>query len=190
VVVFATQSVSDVLAKPITAAIMESCLTKIFLPNPEARSQIASAAYTQIGLSSRQIEILSYAIPKQHYYYTSPAGQRLFNLGIGPVAMSFVGAGGKDDLKAIRMLQYFYGSDWPAEWLWQRGQREAAAHWLGGPAKHAAAMRVLTDHRQTWPAEWMRLAGSPLDAERWMKTYLLQSRKIDELQRPTIAAAG
>jgi type IV secretion/conjugal transfer VirB4 family ATPase len=173
-VVFATQSVSDVLGKPITAAVMESCLTKIFLPNPEARSQISASAYQQMGLSARQIEILSYAIPKRQYYYTSPAGQRLFDLGIRGVAMSFVGAGGKDDLKAIRALQYFYGSDWPAEWLWQRGQRAAAAKWVAGAGSQDAAMQILTNHRQTWPAEWLRHEGRSDDANRWMKAYLAQ----------------
>jgi type IV secretion system protein VirB4 len=188
-VVFATQSVSDVMAKPITAAVMESCLTKIFLPNPEARSQTSSAAYSQIGLSTRQIEILAYAIPKKQYYYTSPAGQRLFDLGLGGVAMSFVGASGKDDLNAIRALQQRFGSDWPAEWLWQRGQRNAAARWIGGLEKHPVALKILEEHRDTWPAEWLRLEGHPQHAGRWMAAHRLQSMPdFPELQRADTVA--
>ena len=170
-VIFATQSVSDVLDKPVTSAIMESCLTKIYLPNPEARSQNSSAAYKKIGLTDRQIEMLAYAIPKRQYYYTSPGGQRLLDLGMGPVALSFVGASGKDDLATIRSLEDTYGSDWPAEWLWQRGQRFAAARWIGGAARQDAALGILEAHRQTWPAEWLRRLGQNDAADNWLERY-------------------
>lgn len=170
-VIFATQSVSDILDKPISAAIMESCPTKIFLPNPEARSQNSSAAYRQIGLSDRQIEILSYATPKRQYYFTSPNGQRLFDLGLGPVALSFVGASGKEDLTAIRELQRRFGGDWVAEWLWQRGQRHAAGRWLGGVEQQDEAMKIMAAHRQTWPAEWLRTHGKADQADRWIEIY-------------------
>jgi type IV secretion system protein VirB4 len=171
-VIFATQSVGDILAKPITTAIVESCLTKIFLPNPEARSVQSAEAYKQIGLSDRQMEILSYAIPKRQYYYSSPLGQRLFDLGLGPVALSFVGAAGKDDLRLGRELSYLYGeSDAPAEWLWRRNLKVAAARWLGGEAEQDLAYRVLSQYRDTWPGEWMRAHGREDDAVAWFAAY-------------------
>jgi type IV secretion/conjugal transfer VirB4 family ATPase len=174
-VVFATQSVSDVLAKPITAAILESCLTKILLPNPEAKSAVSSAAYRQIGLTERQIEILSYAVPKRQYYYMSPQGQRLFDLGLGPVALSFIGASGKEDLGMVRQLQATFGDDWPAEWLWMRGQQNAAARWLGGVDDQVRALAILSEHRRTWPAEWLRVQGRGDLADRWLE---LQRRRF------------
>ena len=168
-VIFATQSVSDILNKTITPAILESCVTKIFLPNPEARSQTASDAYHQIGLTERQIEILSMAVPKRHYYYTSSLGQRLFDLGLGPVALSFIGAGGKEDLTAVRDLMAAFGEDdWPAEWLWQRGLKMAAARWLGGEDDAEAAYDILDQHRTSWPAAWMRRAGLDGEADAWL----------------------
>jgi len=170
-VIFATQSVSDVLEKPITSAIMESCLTKIFLPNPEARSQNSSAAYRKIGLTDRQIEILAFAIPKRQYYYTSPNGQRLFDLGLGPVALSFIGASGKEDLTTIMQLVDFFGDDWPAEWLYQRGEREAAAIWLAGVDGMQRALEVMGQFRQTWPAEWMRALGRTDLADLWLENF-------------------
>ena len=179
-VVFATQSVSDVLDKPVTSALIESCLTKIFLPNPEARSQNSSAAYRKIGLTDRQIEILAYAIPKRQYYYTSPSGQRLFDLGVGPVALSFIGASGKDDLALIRSLERFFGSDWPAEWLWQRGQQYAAGRWVGGAARQDEAMQIIGAYRQTWPAEWLRYVGREADAERWLAMFARQDLQLRE----------
>jgi type IV secretion system protein VirB4 len=171
-VVFATQSVNDVLDKPITAAVLESCLTKIFLPNPQARSEISSAAYRKIGLTPRQIEILSYATPKRQYYYTSPLGQRLFDLGLGTIALAFVGASGKEDLQKIRELNAAYGADWPAEWLWRRGLQGPAAHWVGGKAEGDLAATLIQRYRATWPAEWLRRHGQEDAAEQWVNYYV------------------
>lgn len=184
-VVFATQSVSDVLDKPVTSAILESCLTKIFLPNPEARSQNSSIAYRKIGLSDRQIEILSYATPKRQYYYTSPHGQRLFDLGLGPVALSFVGASGKEDLNVIRRLEATFGSDWPAEWLWLRNLRVAAAHWVGGEADRTTAFQLMENNRQTWPAEWLHYKEEPELADAWMAWY---ERRVESENAVALAA--
>jgi len=161
-----------VLDKPITAAVLESCLTKIFLPNPQARSDISSQAYRKIGLTPRQIEILSYATPKRQYYYTSPLGQRLFDLGLGPVALAFVGASGKEDLTTVRELAASYGPDWPAEWLWRRGLHGPAAHWVGGKPEGELAMQLLQRHRATWPAEWLRRHGREDAAEQWINYYV------------------
>ncbi len=166
--------------KPITTAILESCPTKIFLPNPDAQSAISSLAYRQIGLTERQIEILSYARPKRQYYYTSPLGQRLFDLGLGPVALSFVGASGKEDLAEVKMLIRTFGDDWPAEWLWQRGLHVAAGHWLGGASECKAAMDTMHGFRDTWPAEWLRRHGQTALADQWLGMRAVPNVEPDE----------
>ena len=181
-VIFATQSVSDVLGKTITPAILESCVTKIYLPNPEARSASATEAYRAVGLSERQIEILSLAIPKRHYYYTSALGQRLFDLGLGPVALSFVGAGGKEELSAVRSLIARFGAyDWPAEWLYERGLKVAAAHWVGGAAEAQQALAILEQYRSDWPAAWMRHQGRFDDAETWLAYAEQNAREVEAI---------
>jgi type IV secretion system protein VirB4 len=187
-VIFATQSVSDVLDKPITAAVLESCLTKIFLPNPQARGEISSQAYRKIGLTARQIEILSYATPKRQYYYTSPLGQRLFDLGLGPVALSFVGASGKEDLVKVRELAASYGPDWPAEWLWRRGLQVPAAVWVGNKEESELATTLLQRYRQTWPAEWLRRHGREDAAEQWIN-YYASSEGAPPLESPAEEAS-
>ena len=82
-----------------------------------------------MGLSSRQIELIARAVPKRHYYYSSQLGKRLFELGLGPVAVTFLGAAGRDDLAAVRNLIERFPRTWPAEWLYRRGLRDAAAQW-------------------------------------------------------------
>ena len=120
--------------------IIESCLTKIFLPNTEAQTDHATRAYEALGLTHRQIELVARAVPKRHYYYTSPLGKRLFELGLGPVARSFLGAGSREDLTAARALVGRFPETWPAEWLRGRGLADAAARWTNlGPPRSSVA---------------------------------------------------
>ena len=46
---------------------------------------------------------------------------------LGPVALSFVGASGEEDLKRIRALESRHGRDWPIHWLQTRGIHDAAS---------------------------------------------------------------
>ena len=78
--------------------ILESCPTKLYLPNPEAKNAASREMYRRFGLSDRQIDIVADATPKRHYYYVSPLGRRLFQFSLGPAALAFIGAGSKDDV--------------------------------------------------------------------------------------------
>ncbi len=120
-VVLATQSISDAERSGIIDVLKESCPTKICLPNGAAREPGTREFYERIGFNERQIEIIATAIPKRDYYVVSPEGRRLFDMALGPVALSFVGASGKEDLKHIRALHLEHGADWPLHWLQQRG---------------------------------------------------------------------
>ncbi len=127
-VVLATQSISDAERSGIVDVLKESCPTKICLPNGAAREAGTREFYERIGFNERQIEIVSNAIPKREYYVATPEGRRLFDMSIGPVALSFVGASGTDDLKRIRALEQEHGHDWPIHWLESRGVHDARLH--------------------------------------------------------------
>jgi type IV secretion system protein VirB4 len=120
-VVLATQSISDAERSGIIDVLKESCPTKICLPNGAAREPGTREFYERIGFNERQIEIVATAIPKRDYYVVSPEGRRLFDMALGPVALSIVGASGKEDLKRIRALHLEHGASWPLHWLQQRG---------------------------------------------------------------------
>ncbi|MGE3845208.1 MAG: conjugal transfer protein TrbE, partial [Vicinamibacterales bacterium] len=96
-VVFATQSLSDIDGSPIAPAIVESCPTRIFLPNERAIEPQITAIYRRFGLNDRQIEIIARATPKRDYYCQSRRGNRLFELGLGPIALAFCAASSKTD---------------------------------------------------------------------------------------------
>ena len=100
-VVFATQSLADIDGSAIAPAIIESCPTRILLPNDRAIEPQIMAIYRRFGLNDRQIEILPRAIPKRDYYCQSRRGNRLFELGLGEVALAFTAASSKADQALI-----------------------------------------------------------------------------------------
>ncbi|WP_420965381.1 conjugal transfer protein TrbE [Bradyrhizobium sp. B120] len=117
-VVFATQSLSDIDGSNIAPAIVESCPTRIFLPNERAIEPQITAIYQRFGLNDRQIEIIARATPKRDYYCQSRRGNRLFELGLGPVALAFCAASSKADHAAIERLLAEHGrDDFTAAWL-------------------------------------------------------------------------
>lgn len=126
-VVLATQSISDAERSGIIDVLKESCPTKICLANGAAREPGTREFYERIGFNERQIEIVATAIPKRDYYVVSPEGRRLFDMALGPLTLSFVGASGKEDLKRIRSLQSEHGPEWPIHWLQTRGFHDAAS---------------------------------------------------------------
>lgn len=135
-VIFATQELEDVANSPIASTIFSACQTKILLPNKEAQNDIVIKLYRTIGLSEREIELLAGATPKRDYFFTSPAGRRLFQLELGPVAMSFVAASGVEERKMVKDLRNTYGDNWTGHWLRHRGVDPAV---LGSKATLAMA---------------------------------------------------
>ncbi len=103
-VIFATQSLSDIAGSSIAPAIIESCPSRIFLPNERALEPGQRKIYDAFGLNARQTEIISCAIPKREYYFQSRQGNRLFDLNLGPVALTFCAASGKQDHHLLTRL--------------------------------------------------------------------------------------
>lgn len=119
-VVMATQSLSDAENSGILDVLIEATATKIFLPNISANDEETSKLYRRMGLNSRQIDIVSNAIPKRQYYLVSSKGRRLYDLALGPLALAFVGASDKDSVSEIKKLEKEFGTDWVNVWLSRR----------------------------------------------------------------------
>lgn len=126
-VVFATQSLSDIDNSPIAPAIIESCQTRLLLPNERAIEPQITAIYRRFGLNDRQIEILARATPKRDYYCQSRRGNRLFELGLGEVALALCAVSAKTDQIAIEQILAAHGRDGFLDaWLRARGVAWAA----------------------------------------------------------------
>jgi len=126
-VLLATQSLSDAVKSGLLDVLLEQCPTKILLPNKEAdlhgTREVPGPAdlYAMFGLNNKEINILKTSQYKRHYYYKSPLGRRLFELGLGPLALAFVAVSDKDTLAEVNRLIAAHGRDWPLHWLNQRG---------------------------------------------------------------------
>jgi type IV secretion system protein VirB4 len=134
-VIFATQSLADIKDSTIAPAIIESCASRIFLPNPQATEPQIRTIYEGFGLNSRQIEIVATAQPKRDYYYQSRLGNRLFDLDLGPVALAFAGASTPQDQRDIdRVLTQAGAPGFAGAWLRHRGLGWAADLLPSAPA--------------------------------------------------------
>lgn len=129
-VVLGTQSLSQLEELPNRSILFESCPTRILLPNPEALNDQVARLYRGIGLNETEIRTVATAVPKQDYYFRSPRGSRLFELGLGPVEMSFLAAAEGETMEATARraasLIAEHGPDWIDSWLSERGLGEPA----------------------------------------------------------------
>ena len=95
-VIFASQSLADAIDTPLMPLLLESCQTKILLPNKEALNPSISLMYKKIGLNEAQINIISQAIGKKQYFYYGSSGVRLFDLTMGELALAICCNAGLD----------------------------------------------------------------------------------------------
>ena len=118
----ATQSLSDIADSAIAPALIESCPTRIFLPNSRAEEPSMATTYESFGLNRRQIELISRSTPKQDYYLQCPLGNRLFDLELGPVGLAFCAASSQSDRNAIsEILESTSPETFAAAWLAHKG---------------------------------------------------------------------
>lgn len=120
-VVFATQSLADIASSSIAPAIIESCPQRILLPNDRAVEPLSRDAYARFGLNDRQVELIARATPKRDYYLQSARGNRLFELGLGPVARTLCGASDPATQSRIDALLADGAQDFAARFLADAG---------------------------------------------------------------------
>ena len=133
-VLLATQSLADIAASTIAPAIIESCPQRILLPNDRAIEPQSRQAYERFGLNERQIELVSRASPKRHYYLQSARGNRLFELGLGPIALALCGASDPASQARIDTILAEHGAhDFAARFLESAGLDWAAPLLAGFP---------------------------------------------------------
>lgn len=109
--VFATQSLSDLLESPIASALIENCPTRVFLPNASALDPAIRPAYDAFKLNEQQVRLIATAVPKRQYYYHSPEGSRLFELALSDAELAFFGAGNAHDQRVIQQVLARHGKE-------------------------------------------------------------------------------
>ena len=104
-VVFATQSLSDLVSSAIFHTLIESCPTRLFLPNRRALEPEIFEQYRSFGLNRTQINILATSIPKREYYCQSDIGNRLFELPLDKQSLAICASSSKQDIAMLEELE-------------------------------------------------------------------------------------
>ncbi len=137
-VVMATQQISDIAKSDIADIVLENCPTKILLPNAECKNAGSRDFYERVGLNEREMEILQLSIPKQHYYVVSALGRRLVDLGVGKVALSWVGVNGREERQIVEGVIDRFPESWRSEWLRLRGLNKWADYFRSVQVEESA----------------------------------------------------
>ncbi len=130
-VVLAFQTLSQLDANSSFSTLLQSCPTRIYLPNDNAVSPDVRRVYEACGLNPRQIELIAQAQRKRHYYFDNPDGARLFELALTPPELAFYGTLPGKSLQethaAMKRCIEAYGANWQVHWLRLAGEPAAAA---------------------------------------------------------------
>jgi type IV secretion system protein VirB4 len=78
--VFATQEVSKAATSRLRTTIVSQCLTKIYLADTSAQTDIIAEYYRQFGLEDNEITAVAHGRAKRDYLYKSAKGVRMFEL--------------------------------------------------------------------------------------------------------------
>lgn len=118
-VIFATQSITDIVNSPIFHTVLDSCYSRIFLPNNDALEETMKENYGLFGLNRRQIEIIASATKKLHYYYVSSYGSRLFQLALDacPVSLAYVAVNTEGVIAAKEIFRKYGSEGFNRRWL-------------------------------------------------------------------------
>ena len=129
----ATQDASDLVSTgrgDNLATILNSCRTRIYLPNPDALEPSQMEAYLEHGLNEREIKDIADAIPQRDYISRQPDGTRRFQLGLG-CEIAFMtplpGLSMVQTADRLREMKAESGERWIYDWLRFRGYPEEMA---------------------------------------------------------------
>lgn len=137
-VLFATQSLADVMNSSIAPALIESCPSRFFLPNADALTPQVAAFYAGFGLNEAQVRIIGMSQAKREYYFQTAAGNRLIELGLGPIALAVTSTSSAADQQLISQLLAAHGRKGFAEAFFEAKGLPWAADRFRAPYREAA----------------------------------------------------
>lgn len=98
-VVFATQELGDILNSPLFTAVNDACKTKIFLANPNAKTETYIETYKKFALNEEEINLIANATEKKDYFIKTSTGfARKFSLALGKNTLKLVASSRAEEL--------------------------------------------------------------------------------------------
>ena len=127
-VCFVTQDLTDFLNLPQATLILNSCQSKIYLPNSEAETDYNKELYLRMGLSTEEIHVVANATIREEYLVKTADGTMKFRTDFSPAELAFYGVP-TPQLETIKTLAQQHGERWPGKWLAEQGLGQAAFTW-------------------------------------------------------------
>ena len=100
----ATQSVSDAATARVTADLVESCPTRVYLANSAADTSTQAPHYTALGLDADQRAVVAMLRRKAQMMLVQDGCARVLSLPLGPAHLSILGRTGATDSARIAAL--------------------------------------------------------------------------------------
>jgi type IV secretion system protein VirB4 len=129
-IIFVTQSLSEIVDSDHKHILLNSCPTKIFLPNHLANADYNRKLYHEVGLTDSQIKVITTAIPKQDYYFASPHGNQLLNLQLSRAFLSLMASTNQQERDRIIKLRQKYQEEWVYHFFQTKKLEKEATMWL------------------------------------------------------------
>ena len=126
-----TQSPQEVVAAANAKVVLDSCISRILLPDAHAADAGSRDLYRRLGLNDKEINLLSRAEPRRHYLHSTPSGSRLFELALDRFALALLTPPpGKTVLQmfqAARERRARHGEEWFRHYLEDVGLADLAS---------------------------------------------------------------
>ncbi len=126
---FATHSLSQVFSSPLGPLLLESCPTRLLLPNAGAGTEALAPIYRKLGCTTEDIETVSTMRPQRDVYYMCALlGKRRFSLPFPKLILDCIAKNKAEDHALMdEILQREGKEGFARSWLASQGyQREAA----------------------------------------------------------------
>ena len=142
---FSTQTGADILGTTIAKLVLDSCMTRIVLPNPAALDAPNDEVYAALRMNRRQRRLIARAQPKCQFYFDSPQGSRLCDLPLDGITLAVCGANSDEDRKLVDRVYAEVGPERFLEAFARAKGLEQAFTTLTQEVSHAVDHRLAAD---------------------------------------------
>ncbi|MFN8770817.1 MAG: hypothetical protein ACK5Z5_05665 [Neisseriaceae bacterium] len=122
-IIMVTLNVQSIADSPIRNTLLTQCATILYTPNPDLKKSEVFDSYKKFGLSDKQIQLICEAKPRQEYYISNSAGNRLFNLDMNyfEIARAFFARTSKSDINIAKHMKEQFKDEFANAWLKESG---------------------------------------------------------------------
>lgn len=148
-IVIGVHQPSDITSSEIAGILMQSCKTKIYTANLNAKGT-QKESYEELGLNETQIELIGSAITNREYYFTNQLGSRLIQFNLGELAKAFLFPPSLEDIEEIARLKEKHGDMFGYYWIKHKKLIDQIAnYWLTAHNKFVQKNGLSTDNLTT-----------------------------------------